>query len=176
MNKLFFALVLFFPFIISSVQAQTQLPGPYKPFSHQDGDFSAELFVISKNDLKEFEKPSDQGVHLKMIGKAKRGEAIVIKVGFSGMDLDKDMMSDVTYDLKILNPKGKVMGEPLHNLEAIKTKVERENRFYIFDSQAFIEIVFDATDEMGTYKFIAEIRDNIGKKRIPLETTIELAE
>ena len=77
-----------------------------KPWSIQSGDFRAILTLISEDNLKEFEKPSDQGVDLNELDKATRGDHIAIKLAFTGMDLADDLSADVTYDLRTVPPGG----------------------------------------------------------------------
>jgi hypothetical protein len=144
-----------------------------KPFPNHNGDFSAMLVVTDESALKEFKKPSNEGMYLKESSKAKRGDILAIKIIFGGMELTDELMSDVTFDLKILDPDGKIYdGADNKGLEALKAKVPK--RFSVFDNRSFAKIRFEPKDKLGKYQFIASIHDNIGKKSINLIKEVEL--
>jgi hypothetical protein len=142
-------------------------------FPSKDGIFSAMLLIIPEAELKEFDKPTTERLKFHKLSKVKRNEAFAIKIGFSGLAQDAEQKSDITFDFKVMRPDGTMIGEE-KNLPALQGKVP--NPYYLFDTHAEIVMVFDDTDKSGKYKIIAEIRDNIGKKRIPLETEIELVD
>ena len=114
-------------------------------------------------------------MNFKEVSKAKRGDVLAIKIVFAGMDLTEDLNADVTYDLKILRPDGKIYDRTdLKNMEVLKTKLP--TRFRVFDNRSFLKLRFEPQDKLGKYKIIAALHDNVGKKTIPLTTEIELAE
>lgn len=144
-----------------------------KPFPSQDGEFSAMLIVTDDKNLKEFDKPSNQGMRVKEVSKAKRGDTVTVKIVFAGMELTEDLMADVTFDMKVLNPDGTVYkGSDSQNLVALRTKTPL--RFSVFDNQSFIKIRFEPNDKFGKYKFVALVRDNVGRKKISLSKEVEL--
>jgi hypothetical protein len=146
-----------------------------KPFPNKNGDFSAMLLIADEKTLSEFAKPSSEGIYYKEISKAKRGASLAIKIVFGGMELMDDLDADVTYDLKILDPNGNIYaGVDLTAAEALK--VRTPTRFGVFDNRSFIQIHFVQDDKLGTYKIIAALHDNVGKKTIPLVKEVELTE
>lgn len=139
------------------------------------GDFCAMLALISEDNLKEFDKPSDQGMYLTQLDEVKPGDHVAIKITFAGMDLADDLSADVTYDLKVVAPDGTLYsGSDQKDLEALKRKLPL--RFSIFDNQAFIMIRFEPKDVRGTYKVFALVKDNIGKRSIALSRDIKLTD
>jgi hypothetical protein len=155
--------------IISDIESKK------KPFPLKDGEFSADMIVISDKDLKEFDKPSDQGMSFTELKKAKRGNIVSTKIVFGGMELTDGLMADVTFDFKILGPDGKIYdGTDIHDSAALKGKVPY--RFAVFDNQSFIRIEFEQKDMLGTYQIIAKVKDNVGKKEITLKKKVELVD
>ena len=144
-------------------------------FPNCAGEFCSMLALISEENLKEFEKPSDQAVILTQLHKARPGDHVVVKLTFAGMELADDLTADVTYDLKIVAPDGSLYDNAEHkDLEALKRKIPL--RFSIFDNRAMIMIRFEPKDARGTYKVFAVIKDNIGHRTIALSDQIELTD
>ncbi len=161
-----------FVVIFLTIPAFAAYAANYNPFPPKDGDLSAILMILDKESLKEFEKPSTEGLHLQALRQVTYGETFAIKIGFSGMLLDPDKMADVTFDFKIVGPDKKIMGEESKDIPAFQGKTE--NRFMVHHSLSDVEVVFEPQDKAGTYEIFALLKDNIGKKSIPLKATIEL--
>jgi uncharacterized protein (UPF0297 family) len=148
---------------------------PAGSLPEKNGGFSAMLLLMEEQRLAEFSKPTDAPLRLDPKKTAKRGDNIAIKIVFAGIELSEDLQADVEYDLKILDPDGKIYDETdLSGLKALSRKVP--TRFRIFDNQDVVMIRFDPKDKAGTYKVIAKIRDKIADKTIPLKAEIELRE
>ena len=146
--------------------------GKRNPFPNQDGEFSAILIITNNKNLEEHTKPSTDVIKVKEISEIKAGDDLAIKIAFTGMQLTDDLKADVTFDLQIISPNGKIIeGADFKNLEALKTRVP--SRFRIFDNKNFIMIGFDSMDELGTYKILANVYDNIGNKKILLMKEIK---
>jgi hypothetical protein len=163
-----------------AVQKQLQsmiagVEGERPSFQDRSGDFGALLVLVSEDNLKEFDKPSDQGVMLNELDKAKPGDHIAVKIGFAGMAIADDLKADVTYDLKIVGPNGKIYdGVERANLEALKQKTPL--RFAIFDNRGVMIVRFEPNDARGTYNIFAVVHDNIGHRSIALSKQIELTD
>ena len=115
---------------------------------------------------------SSEGMQFQTVANAKRGDMLAIKVVFAGMQLTDDLMADVTYDLKMVTPDGGLYdATDLTGMEALKGKVPM--RFSIFDNRSFIKVRFEPQDPSGTYRIVAAINDNVGRKRIPLSAEVE---
>ena len=112
-------------------------------FPDHSGEFGAELVLISENELTEFSKPSDQGLHLDELDRIKPGQHVAIKLVFQGMALTNDLRADVTYDLKMTSPDGTIIqGFDKKGLEAFRRKIAV--RFGIFDNSGVMNICFAA--------------------------------
>jgi len=188
MNKLYIAAVLIivpgaifsrpaFAKVVNPFAAAPAAPVDSHAFPSYDGDFSAMLMVIPESDLKEFGKPSDQGLHLNGLSKIKRGQKVVFKICFSGMSINEVSEANVTYDMKLLGPDGKISSR-LNNkdMEGIVRTIPQKYRFQIFDNLQTPIAEFEKSDALGKYKIIADIHDNIGKKNIHLEYEFSLVE
>ena len=143
-------------------------------FPEKSGDFGAVLVLISEDNLKEFEKPTDQAVKLYELDKARPGDHIAVKIAFAGMELTDDLRADVTYDVKIVRPDGKVFEGSEQTLKALKERTPL--RFAIFDSREAPIAGFRPNDPRGTYMFVVVIRDNIGHRSLSLSKQIELTD
>jgi hypothetical protein len=167
MNKLIVPLFCGLFLLFSPAYAQEA-----QGYMSEQGAFKAILMVISEEGLKEFEKPADQGLHLSRLSKVKRDQRFAVKIGLTGFATDQDMTANVTYDLKFLSPDGTVVGEESKGLVFIQGKVN--NASNVYNSEQFLIISFDETDKSGPYKIIAEISDNVSKKKVQLHDVIEL--
>jgi len=143
------------------------------PWPNQSGEFCAMLTLISEDNLKEFNKPSDQGVYLRELDKAKRGDHIAIKVTFAGIDLADDLSADVTYDLKVIPPDGIPAGA-LDQTGRVAMRSRVPSRFVVFDNLNVPVIYFDPDYPLGTYKVVVVVKDNIGHRSLSMSKDIEL--
>ena len=83
--------------------------------------------------------------------------------------------ANLTYDLKIVRPDGGLYdATDLTEMEALKGKVPM--RFSIFDNRSFIKVRFEPHDPSGTYRIVAAINDNVGRKRVPLTAEVKLTD
>lgn len=147
------------------------VPNPELP--NKDGDFSADLLLMDAAGMAEFSKPTNEPLKITTKKKAKQGDIIGIKVVFSGIALDEDLEADVHYDLKILDPEGKIYSKSdMKDLKALNQKVP--TRFRFFDNAEVVSIRFEPKDKLGKYEVLATVRDKIGKKSIKLKRSIEL--
>jgi hypothetical protein len=169
-------LVLFVMVPLSAAQAQrvSEPPRQMQGFPHKDGPFSAMLMLLDDSQMSEFAKPSSQGLQLKAMGKAKRGDKVHLVIGFMGMALDYDLNANVEFDFKIIAPDGKPAGDPGLNIPALKEKIT--NPAMVFHNRSDVIIVFEDGDKAGIYKIEATIRDKVGGKSVALEETIELVD
>lgn len=143
-----------------------------KGFPDKDGEFSAMLAITEEQALAEFEKPSSQTPVLREKLKVQIGDVIVIKVLFAGIQLTDDLRGDVTFDMKIIEPDGTVKEAGMKDLEGFRGKVP--TRFRVFNNLGFIKLKFDSSDRPGKVRVLAEVRDNVGSKKVQLEKQIEV--
>jgi hypothetical protein len=145
------------------------------PLPNRDGQFCAMMTLMAEKDLEEFDKPSDVPIRINSVSKAKRGDIIAITFVFSGMELTDDLRAHVVYDLKIVGPDGELYEDTdLKSQEATRRKLITRFKFYHNDSMVMIR--FEPKDKLGEYKFTAELRDLIGKKKTSFHAELELAE
>lgn len=150
----------------------TVTPAAAGEFTHKDGPFAGDMFVIDPAGLEEFKKPSDQGVSLKGMDKVKVGQKFAVVFVFHGMELRSDKSCDVTYDLKILDPNGKLEGPDTKEQLGLKEKITDQN--LVFNNRAIPIVAFDDKSVMGKYKLVGTLHDKVGNKHIPLTAEFEL--
>lgn len=145
------------------------------PFAKQDGDFSAALMITDVEGLASYRKQQSKGGYVPSIASVQRGKTVVVKIMFTGMALTNDLRADVKFDLKVLTPDGTVYGEAhQEGLPALEGKVP--SRFRIYSTSSSLTLEFEPQDKAGVYKIQAEIRDNVGQKRVALEKELTLTE
>jgi len=141
----------------------------------EDTSFWAKLLVMHEVDLIEFEKPSDQGLDIRVIDTAKRGDVIALKLIFTNMTLRPDQTADVSFDISITRPDGELYGGAAHKgVEALKQPVFERDR--IFNSGATLVIGFEPEDPLGIYHIKMTVNDNVGGHQLLLAETITLVE
>ncbi len=107
--------------------------------------------------------------------KAKRGEILRLKIMFADQELTEDLKADVRYDLKILDPDGKVYDKAdLRDLEGMVDRVP--GRFSFFNNRNTIGLRFEPQDKAGSCLISARVRGNVVDKSLRLEQSIELAD
>jgi len=139
-----------------------------------DGDFCAMLTLVTEENLKELDKPYDQGPVLNELHEAKTGDHVAVTIIFAGMGLGDDLSADVTYDLKTIRPDGTIYDGAEHkDLVALKSKIPQ--RFAVFDNRPMLLMIrFEPQDPRGTYRIEALVKDNIGGKKVKLVKEITL--
>lgn len=176
MKKAFFlilALGVFFPCAVQAQRAEPpKPPTEMRSFDAKDGAFSAVLLILDNASMEEFKKPSDQGLRLTAKRKTKRGERVKVVIGFMGMALDYDLTARVDFDFKMTGPDGKPVGDETKNIPGLNAKIK--NPMMVFHTQSEVSFEFDSSDKNGLYKIDVVIRDEVGKKTIPLHGDIEL--
>ncbi len=140
---------------------------------HSDGPFTAQMAMISRDNLSEFDKPSNQGVVLERLDTAKVGDVVIAKILFAEMELTDDLDADVDFDIKVTAPDGSVYSGMDHTgLPALKGRLATAHSFY--DNQEMVGIRFEAKDPPGVYHTHVVLHDRVGHHDIPLDTDIEL--
>lgn len=174
--RLFLSVFFYFLMLIPTLvyaQRVSQQSALMQVFPNKDGEFSAILMILDNASMKEFAKPSDQGLHLSGKKMVKRDEKVNIVVGFTGMGLTSDLEANVTFDFSIINAEGIVVNEA-KDIIAIQEKITHP--MMVFHSRSEVAFAFDETDKPGLYSLRGTARDNVAKKSVPLEASIELVE
>lgn len=141
--------------------------------SHMDGDFGAHL-VIADYEVALHLKMTDEGAILKLPvkTKAKPGERAIFLLVFTGMSLDENLAADVSFDLKVVDPKGNtVVGTEMKNQRIVPDKFR--TNYGVHHHGSFMGIYFKKRDIPGVYTVTAEVRDNRTGKKIPLSGKID---
>jgi hypothetical protein len=150
---------------LKSIVANVQKQREARAFPHRDGDFSAMMIVTDpKIATKAFSGPGGDVVHIKEMNKARAGDKRTIIVVFAGMVLSPEYMANVTYDVQLIDPKGKVYTDQ-KDLEVLKQKVP--TRFRLFSNlsgKSAILLSFDRKDTPGSYQIKVVLKDNVGNK------------
>ena len=139
----------------------------------QDGAFKAKLEVVSHNLIQELQKPSHEGLRLKTIEVMHPGETATPHIGFTGIAVNEDLQTDVSYDLRIYDPNGEMYAR---NTDLIAHKGRIANRFIVFTAIEFPMLEFHAQDPLGPYKLEVELTDHIAGKTLQLSDTVILKE
>ncbi len=143
------------------------------PFPNKDGSFSATLIPTSVENVKAFETPGAENMQITEKTQVKPGDPVALIIVFSGMELDKDLNADVTYDMNVLGPDGKPYDNFAEkNLEALKTRLP--SRFRVFHNGYYPVVKFADKDTPGKYTVKVSVRDNVSKKVLTWSKEIEL--
>ena len=134
----------------------------------QNGDFSANLAVVARDELAQFDSAPDHPVRLHMLAAIKPGGTAAVKITFTGMALTGTGDADVTYDLHVTGPDGKVMFER-NDMAGFKGRLTAtDNRVY--DNKA---VLTWSPDAPGIYRIDAVLHDNVHRADIALHTQVE---
>ncbi len=144
---------------------------PAAGFPDRNGPLSGMLVVIPKSEMAAFGQPGTR--HLDRVARAEPGADLALKVVFTGPQLDEAGAADVTYDLQVFRPDGKLYGaSDYRGLEAVHGKVPAGG---VFDNRSRVVLLsFDPEDPAGTYTVKATLHDTVGKRDLPLMTSIDL--
>lgn len=155
--------------IVSNVRKQREAHA----FPNKDGEFSAILFISDPQIIKQqlSQASRDEVIHIKEMDQVKKDDTRTVVIIFAGQQLSADYKANVTYDLQLTDPDGKIYTD-LKDLEGIKSKVP--TRFRTFYNLAAPFIHFDKKDTPGVYKVKVTLKDNIGHKSILIEAQITL--
>lgn len=147
---------------------------PQAGFPDHNGAFSAMLVVIPQRELGEFDKPSGSTRQLDRVAKAEAGAVLAIKLVFIGMKPDYYNQANVTYDLQVIAPDGKIYGDSDYKaLDALHGQLGDETG--VFDNRNKVVLMqFEPQDAPGVYTVKAVLHDNNARLDVPVEATVEL--
>jgi hypothetical protein len=163
------------PALVANSPTTTQYD-PAKGFPDHNGPLSAMLIVIPKGELQEFDAPSGAGRHLDRVSRAEPGAQLAIKIVFTGVKPDWNANANVTYDLQVLGPDGKIYGHSDYKaIPALQSHVAATGDAGMYDNRPKVVIMqFEPQDQVGLYKIKAVLHDNVAKLDVPLEAGVEL--
>jgi hypothetical protein len=154
--------------------SRPQVPQVDDGFPDRNGPFSAVMLFIPQAELTEFDKPATEGPLLTKLSQAKVGDIVAVKIMFAGAEANADGLLDVTYDLTVTQPDGKIYSEVENtDLPAIQGIPAAPDM--IFDNRmAVVMVRFESKDQRGLYTARAVLHDNVSRRDIPLTAKVEL--
>lgn len=162
------------PALVANTPTTTQY-NPANGFPDHNGALSAMMVVIPRGELQEFEGPAGAGRHLDRVSRAEPGAELAIKIVFVGVTPDWNNNANVTFDLQVLGPDGKIYGHSDYKgMVALKGRVQGKDQTGMYDNRQVIVMQFEPQDMVGMYKVHAVLHDNVGKLDVPLDAGIEL--
>ena len=163
------------PALVANTPTTTQY-NPANGFPDHNGALSAMMVVIPKGELEEFDRPAGAGRHLDRVSRAEPGAELAIKIVFVGVTPDWNNNANVTYDLQVLGPDGKIYGHSDYKgMVALQGRVQGKGETGMYDNRPKVVVMqFEPQDVVGMYKIRAVLHDNVGKLDLPLEGGVEL--
>jgi hypothetical protein len=148
----------------------------YRAFPSRNGMLNGIVVTTDEASLRtqSSTSPAMAGASVRQISSIpypKQKKDLILFVLFNGYELDKDLNAHVTYDLEIIDPLGKKMGD-FHDLPALKGKIP--SRFLSQRSDQPIMLSFEDADPAGVYKIQATIKDLVGKRELKLNSSLEI--
>ena len=161
--------------LVANTTTTTQYD-PGKGFADHNGAFSAMLVVIPKGEMQEFDQPAGAARHLDRVARAEPGAQLAVKLVFVGVKPDWNANANVTYDLQVIGPDGKIYGHSDYKgLVALQGRVATTGDPAMFDNRPKVVIMqFEPQDTIGLYKIRAVLHDNVASLDVPLEAGVEL--
>lgn len=162
------------PPVLVPTQPTTTQYDPRTGFPDHNGPFSAMIIVIPQEELTEFDGDAGGSRHLDRVSRAEAGARLAIKLVFIGMQADWNGNANITYDLQVFGPDGKIYAaSDYRNIDALHDHIGAGQG--VFDNRRKIVLIqFDAQDAPGLYTLKAVLHDNVAKRDIPLQTGVEL--
>ena len=163
------------PAFVPNTTTTTQYD-PAKGFPDHNGAFSAMLVVIPKSELPEFARPAGTGRHLDRVAKAEPGAQLAIKMVFVGVKPDCNANANVTYDLQVVGPDGRIYGHSDYKgLVAVQSRINpTPDDPGMYDNRQVVVMQFEPQDAIGLYKLRVVMHDNVAHLDLPLEAGVEL--
>lgn len=149
-------------------------PAQAQGFPTRDGPLSGMLMILPEEQEAEFDKPYDQPPTVTPLKTVRIGQSVVLKLVFIGPQPDADGMIDLTYDLRIIRPNGRVSeGGGLNGLPALRIMAEHPEA--VFDNRgAIIKVTYEPGDPEGTWRYEATLRDNVSGRTLKLVAEVQL--
>lgn len=148
---------------------------PSRGFPDHNGDFSGMLVVIPQGELSEFDHPADAGRHLDRVARAEPGAKLAVKLVYTGVKPDWNNNVNVTYDLQVVGPDGKIYGKSdYRGLVASQGRVAVNAGPGLYDNRQVVAIQFEPKDPIGLYRIKAVVHDKVSGLDLPLDAGVEL--
>ncbi len=163
------------PVLLPNSTATTKYD-PSRGFPDHNGDLSGMLVVIPQAELSEFDRPADAGRHLDRVARAEPGAKLAIKLVFTGVKPDWNNNVNVTYDLQVVGPDGKIYGKSnYHGMVAAEGRVPVNSGPALYDNRPQVVVIqFEPRDPVGLYRVKAVMHDKVSGLDLPLDAGVEL--
>ncbi len=161
------------PILVPQASSTTNYD-PRSGFPDHNGKLSGMLVVIPKAELSEFGGPSGSDRHLDRVSRAEPGAALALKLVFIGVEADWKGNANVTYDLQITGPDGRIYaGSDYKALSAIHGPIGDGKG--VFDNRDKVVLLqFEPQDAVGVYAIKTILHDKVSQVDLPLEAKVEL--
>jgi len=159
------------PILVPNGTTTTQYD-PQQGFPDKAGGLSGMMVVIPQKEMANFAEPGADR-QLDQVSRAEAGASLAIKLVFTGVRPDANGVANLTYDLKVTGPDGKLYGNSdYHSLTALIGQVGEGGAVYD-NRDKVILLQFDPGDAPGVYKIEAVLHDTVAKLDLPLRTQVE---
>lgn len=142
----------------------------HRPFPTADGDFSARLLLSDEAPAGTAADPPG-ATDAPEATTSGRNRIRVVTVQFTGQELSETLESRVTWDLRVTDPRGRPWADAdRRTLDGLIGRTTA--RFRAYPAKEVRALRFTDRDEPGLYRLTAEVRDEIGGRRVTLEATV----
>lgn len=100
-----------------------------------------------------------------------KGQKLFVGVAISNYQLDENRVSNVTYDLEITGPNGKIILDKKNNAGINASGL---NPSYVQISEVFSTVILKSNDAFGTYRIKIMLNDRINASTKTLESSVNL--
>lgn len=158
-----------------AVLAAIQAPAPVAPGNQaRQGDFSA--IQISFDDAERFAREWDvptAGAQISTTRKGVRGKPIFAAVIFSNCPADAAGNCDVTADIVVTDPNGKIYAEH-KDAEFWRAPAPQRDRLAIGAAQLGLRI--EPGEPLGAYRIRFTLHDRVGQRQLVTEDVLTIVE
>ncbi|MDI7774726.1 hypothetical protein [Asticcacaulis sp. EMRT-3] len=157
-----------------SAQATTTQYDPGQGFPDRKGALSGMVIVIPQQEVAVFGKGDDADRQIDRVSRAEAGADLAIKLVFTGVKADDNGVANLTYDVEVLGPDGKIYGKSDYKGLLAMIGQAGPGDGAVYDNQRVVLMQFEPQDMPGTYTVKAVLHDRIARIDLPMQTTVEL--
>ena len=164
------------PLLCAASWKQNGKPVPDSSWAKSDGEFGAQLVFTDKPDelFAAWEKPGPAVLISEATRAYRGGKPIVGVIFFAGCAHDERGTCNSTVHFTMTGPDGQSYGTPIDGELWVGKPSPGVGQMQL--SFGNIGVVIEPHDKLGTYTVVADILDNVSKKKMKLERTFEAVE